>query len=96
MIRLDYFSKQLYEIKVKILEEAREKLDKRLTHYKLMMGNYFDRLNKSVSNGFKGKIVSREPQSCVVYNKNPFNLKYCARANKTPKESSAVLQADHK
>ena len=63
---MDYFSKQLNEIKLKLGEEAREKINKRLTHYKLIMNDDFDRLSKSVSDGFKGKTVSRDPKLCGV------------------------------
>ena len=42
------------------------KLDKRLNHYKLIMDDDFDRLSKSVSDGFKGKTVSKDPKLCGV------------------------------
>ena len=62
MIRIDYFPQQLDEVKPKLLEEARKKLDKRLTHLKLIMGDDFDRYNKSVPDGFKVKTVPRDPK----------------------------------
>ncbi|MFT4756619.1 MAG: hypothetical protein ACI91R_001266 [Vicingaceae bacterium] len=68
MIRIDYFSKQLDEVRPKLLEEARKKLEKRLTHLKLIMGDDFDRYNKSVADGFKVKTVPRDPQIvwCII------------------------------
>ncbi|MFT6947934.1 MAG: hypothetical protein ACJARP_002367 [Vicingaceae bacterium] len=87
MIRIDYFSQKLDEIRLKLLEEARKKLDKRLTHLKLIMGDDFDRYNKSVPDGFKVKTVPRDPKVvwCI---KKPLKLKSYAQTNKAPKNQA--------
>ncbi len=93
LIKVDYFSKQLDDIKLQLLEEAQKKLAKRMEHYQSIFGSDLDRFEKRINDGYKVVYPIERYLKCTAYNNNAFKLKSSARYNKSNKNQASYYQA---
>ena len=91
LIKVDYISTKLDDIKLKMLEEARKKLKIRLAHYESALESNLEQFDKRLTDGFKVEYPAERYQKCIAYNNNAFKTKYSARVSKSNKNEAQFL-----
>lgn len=89
LIQVNYFSKQLDAIRLQLQQEAKKKLNHRLTHYVDILGADMEQFTKQISDGYKVEYPTERYQNCIAYSNNSFKYKPLPRGGKDSKNQAS-------
>lgn len=92
LVRVDYFSSNLENIKKELMTKAKEILQQKQKNYETILGAPFTNVEKGISDGYQVVLPVEMYQSYESYNSSSLNLKKSANINVADKSKTLYYQ----
>lgn len=92
LVRVDYFAKNMENIKKEILNKAKTLLQEKTKNYELMTGENYINLSKSISDGYKTMLPTEMYKSYEAYNSSSLNFSRNSNVNEVEKSTTLYYQ----
>ena len=92
LVKVDYFSDHLSEVKKALMAEAKEILDARLSNYESVLDVSFETYEKQMTDGFRIVLPTEMYRSYQAYSNSSLNLKRPANVKKSKKGTTLYYQ----
>jgi len=92
LVRVDYFSNNIEEIKKELMTKARILMLEKLKTYQLLLGQKLDTLEKQLADGFRAMLPVEMYRSYQAYNSSTLNATKAKTANHVEKSNTLYYQ----
>jgi len=92
LVRVDYFAKNMENIKKELLNKAKTLLQEKTKNYELMTGENYINLSKSISDGYKTMLPTEMYKSYEAYNSSSLNFSRNSIFNEAEKSTTLYYQ----
>lgn len=92
LVRVDYFAKNMENIKKELLNKAKTFLQEKTKNYELMTGENVMNLSKSISDGYKTMLPTEMYKSYEAYNSSSLNFSRNSNVNEAEKSTTLYYQ----
>lgn len=92
LVRVDYFSKHMEEIKKELMTKARTMMQEKIKTYQLLLNLKFDTLDKQLTDGFKAVLPIEMYRSYQAYNSSSLKATLSKSINQADKATTQYYQ----
>ena len=92
LVRVDYFSNNMEEVKRELMTKARTLMQEKLKTYQLLLGKKLDTLEKQIADGYKAVLPVEMYRSYQAYNSSSLNATKAKMVSQADKSTTLYYQ----